>query len=1134
MRKVLSMVLAIAMVMSLASVAFAASFTDVEEGQFYNQPINWAVENKITNGLSATEFGINVDCSRAQVVTFLYRVAGSPEVTGENPFEDVLEGEYYTNAVLWAVSEGITNGLSTTEFGVNVACSRAQVVTFLWRAAGSPAPASSENPFDDVLEDQYYTEAILWAVEKGITKGLSETEFGVNVACNRAQVVTFLYRYVRSEIIYITNVEEAFKTDVNNGETRTYGGKFTGMTLTIEDAQGVTVTYKNKEYTADESGVLTVEFATSGMGVHEFTITNNSGENADYSLNFEYPMGTFMNPEPLMNIEQINYSVEAGNESGYYYSYYPMTNGTLVITAEDYDETKFDVIVTTSANYTQYTMSEGEGTVSLDVAYGDEIIIQVVAVADEETWQIPAIEGTLTGEIVLPEGTMGNPAELVMGENVASVAANSWEGYWYNWTAAEKGELILTFSAEPGWFYTVNNKTTGAYGDGQWNDSDPVVNPAVIAVNEGDVLEINVNTYDPADMWNTPAGDVIVTAEFVSTATEGTVYLNSAYGSGESKVVKYTAEEDGILTLTMGAVQPGWAFKVTDADGITSIRNSGNTEKSFTYELKAGDVYYFEFWAYNKAAYEETNGQISYALTFEPAEIEDKPVEPEEYIVSETALALGDNALTLDENATTTIYVFEPAEVGTYSFTAPEGAIVGYWGAGSWFLTDPASTTNTCEWTCTGVGQSAYIGVSSVEGEFNLTVVKTAEGGGEQQIEYVNYVNTHTFPEGFDFITAENTVTAVDITTAHTAVLGSDGYYHLDSANGEILYIDLETEGWSLTQVVTGGESGMSAITLRGGVEVNGETKYYDFLSAMRGYYNYVDSDGMYPLTEDLMLFVKGYGAYQGWFMPGLSPFASMTDAVDADTAWMVICYSVDGVVSGEGEEEENIPVALTLGDNSYETVAGDADGSLYTFTAAEAGTVNIKITSLSQKNSGTGEWTDFAESMLPYLFDSRNNIVTINGIALNYTNTASVEVAAGDVITISIINANGNAIKGNMNLSYAEESGGEIIETPEGAFILAQDSGIYLADANACEIVEVTATQAGTLTITIDANPGFELICGEDQFSTSSVMQQLGSGSYSVEVEAGDPYCYIIYGFDGGYSGAESIDYVVTLTPAE
>ncbi len=170
-------------------------FADVSEKDYFFEPVMWAVQNSVTSGLSANSFGPAAGCTRAQVVTFLWRAAGEPAPkSSENPFKDVAEGQYYYDAVLWAVENGITTGLSADSFGPNANCNRGQIVTFLWRAKGEPAPGSSANPFADVAESQYYYDAVLWAVEKGITTGMSANSFAPNATCTRGQIVTFLYR----------------------------------------------------------------------------------------------------------------------------------------------------------------------------------------------------------------------------------------------------------------------------------------------------------------------------------------------------------------------------------------------------------------------------------------------------------------------------------------------------------------------------------------------------------------------------------------------------------------------------------------------------------------------------------------------------------------------------------------------------------------------------------------------------------------------------------------------------------------------------------------------------------------------------------------------------------------------------
>ena len=170
-------------------------FVDVLAGSYYEDAVDWAVENgSITQGTDDTHFSPDSICTRAQAVTFLWRAAGSPEPeTRTMPFTDVPVGSYYYDAVLWAVENGITKGTSDTTFSPNATCTRAQIVAFLWRSEKSPA-AGTANPFADVKSTAYYADAVLWAVKEDITKGTTNTTFSPNADCTRAQIVTFLWR----------------------------------------------------------------------------------------------------------------------------------------------------------------------------------------------------------------------------------------------------------------------------------------------------------------------------------------------------------------------------------------------------------------------------------------------------------------------------------------------------------------------------------------------------------------------------------------------------------------------------------------------------------------------------------------------------------------------------------------------------------------------------------------------------------------------------------------------------------------------------------------------------------------------------------------------------------------------------
>lgn len=169
-------------------------FEDVVSGSYYEEAVKWAVQNGITSGTDATHFSPDAICTRAQAVVFLWRISGSPKATDATmPFSDVPADSYYYDAVLWGVENGLVKGTGATQFSPQMHCSRAQIVTFLWRAMDTPQ-AGSHNPFTDVKDDAYYYDAVLWAVKDGVTKGTTDTTFSPKADCTRAQIVVFLWR----------------------------------------------------------------------------------------------------------------------------------------------------------------------------------------------------------------------------------------------------------------------------------------------------------------------------------------------------------------------------------------------------------------------------------------------------------------------------------------------------------------------------------------------------------------------------------------------------------------------------------------------------------------------------------------------------------------------------------------------------------------------------------------------------------------------------------------------------------------------------------------------------------------------------------------------------------------------------
>ncbi|KIR03209.1 cell wall/surface repeat protein [Lachnospiraceae bacterium TWA4] len=185
-------------------------FTDVSDNAYY-VPIVWAYHTKLTTGVNENTFAGNRSCTRGQVVTFLWRIVGQPEPKmTKNPFKDVSESSPFYKAILWASENGITTGTAKDKFSPSATCTRGQVVTFLWRMAGKPEPKTTKNPFKDVSESSPFYKAILWASENEITSGTG-SGFKPSATCTRAQVVTFLYRYDIDYLINLSNSSANFK-----------------------------------------------------------------------------------------------------------------------------------------------------------------------------------------------------------------------------------------------------------------------------------------------------------------------------------------------------------------------------------------------------------------------------------------------------------------------------------------------------------------------------------------------------------------------------------------------------------------------------------------------------------------------------------------------------------------------------------------------------------------------------------------------------------------------------------------------------------------------------------------------------------------------------------------------------------
>ena len=363
MKKLISIILCAALLSSLFVIPICAvtgnPFADVPEDEFYYTPVLWAVANGITAGTAADKFSPDDPCTRAQVVTFLWRGEGKPEPTQtEHPFTDISAGEFYYKAVLWAVEEGITVGTAPDQFGPDDPCTRAQVVTFLWRAMGEPDPSSTSHPFTDVTAEDFYYKAMLWAVEEGITVGLTPTSFGPDATCTRSQIVTFIYRYMTSDnplgIVFqpenyymeISQENAEFSVTIQGGSA-----PYTYQWVTLYDTKEV----KSDPVTSTSSiHVFTKEFSDydfddyRDIGVY-CMITDSKGQSVESDLAMVFdkntvPVSIVTQPENYyMEISQENAEFSVTIQGGYAPYTYQW------VTLYDTEEVKSDPVTSTDS-----------------------------------------------------------------------------------------------------------------------------------------------------------------------------------------------------------------------------------------------------------------------------------------------------------------------------------------------------------------------------------------------------------------------------------------------------------------------------------------------------------------------------------------------------------------------------------------------------------------------------------------------------------------------------------------------------------------------------------------------------------------------------------------------------------------
>lgn len=499
------------------------------------------------------------------------------------------------------------------------------------------------------------------------------------------------------------------------------------------------------------------------------------------------------------------------------------------------------------------------------------------------------------------------------------------DGVWsIKYDSVAAGTYKFKFAANDAW--TDNWGFDGVVANDTWVDAAYNGSDASVVVDkDGSSVELflDLSTYDTITKTGAkikvfvlpPLDDEPIMIE------EGSADLKSEKDS-ESVAVTYKPLRDGKLIIAFGACTPGWAYNIEMPNGTATLLTSGKEAASFEQDVFAGQTYKVYLFAYNHDLFSFADGSISYSVSFVNADVS-HDVEKEAYDFA-GSLKLGANNVTALDTALNTLYEFEPTATGVYTFTAPEGVKIGNWGVPSNPIDHSGdSKTNVVEWTCTAVGQPVLIGITA---DTTITVVKKAEADIVEQIDYVIYENVHTPSENQLINLDEKEPTPVDITKPQTVVKDSDGFYHLNTVDGPIVFVNLSNEGFDFIQGFFGG---YGAHTMRGKHTVDGVDYYYDFLEAMREYatiiYNADNDNCLYPMTEDLAIFLKAYGGYQGWFDPDRTSYEAIQGEHNADSAWLVACCYLEEITSGgeivEPDSGDNTPSPET-GDFAFAPVA--------------------------------------------------------------------------------------------------------------------------------------------------------------------------------------------------------------------